>query len=144
MKVKCIINKNANVLPLVLPIDINEELSDENFVVSDLEATGSITGYDLSMGREYRVYGILEYDNEIRYLILDDSNIPVFHSSKLFQIIDSSLDIEWDTKVYIVNNKQLIITSYCDILDYNSLIDLVQEKPCAIKSFLDYKESKYD
>ncbi len=75
---------------------------------------------------------------------LKDSNIPAFHSSKLFQIIDSSLDIEWDTNAYIVNNKHLIITSYSDILDYHSLIDLVQEKTYAIKSFLDYKESKYD
>ncbi len=144
MKVKCIINRNVSVLPLVLPIDINKEFSDENFVVSNLESTGSITGYDLSIGRDYIVYGILEYDNKKRFLIQDDSNIPAFHSSKLFQIIDSSLDIEWGTKAYLVNNKQLIITSYCDILDYNSLIDLIQENPYAIKSFLDYKETKYD
>ncbi|UKI51047.1 MAG: hypothetical protein L6U99_06920 [Clostridium sp.] len=59
-------------------------MSDENFVVTDLEASGSIIGYDLSVGREYVVYGILEYDCEKRvFLVQDDSNIPSFHSSKI-------------------------------------------------------------
>lgn len=144
MKVKCIINKNASIDPLVLPLDINEEMSDENFVVTDLEASGSIIGYDLSVGREYVVYGILEYDCEKRFLVQDDSNIPSFHSSKLFQIIDSNYDLEWETKTFLVNDKQLLITSYYDILDYNSLIQLIEKKSEAIRIFLDYKESKYD
>lgn len=144
MKVKCIINKNANVEPLVLPLDINEEMSDENFVVTDLEASGSILGYDLTLGKEYLVYGILEYGLEKKFLIQNDSNIPSFHSSKLFQIIDSNCDFEWATKTFLVNNKKLLITSYYEILNYNNLIELIEKKPKAIRKFLDYKESIFD
>ena len=141
MKVKCIINRNANITPLVLPLDINEEMSDENFIVTDLEASGSFIGYDLSVGREYGVYGILEYDCEKRFLVQDDSNIPSFHSSKIFQVIDSNYDLQWETKIFLVNGKKLLITSYYDILDYNVLIELIEKKPKAIRIFLDYKES---
>ncbi len=140
MKVKCLINKNANINPLVLPLDINKELSDDNFVVSDLEASGSITGYDLSVGRNYIVYGILEYDKETRYLVLDDSNIPTFHSSKLFQTIESDNNIEWDTMIFIVNGKELKITTYSDLLDYNNLVQLINKKTISIRKFLDYKD----
>ena len=141
VKVKCLINKNANVIPLVLPKLLNKEMSDENFVVLDLEATGGIMGYDLSLGSEYLVYGILEYDKEIKFLIQDDSNIPIFYSSKLFQIIDSNADLEWGTKTILVNDKELLINSYDDLLNYNNLIDLILKKPQAIKNFLAYKES---
>lgn len=144
MKVKCINNKNANIEPLVLPLNINEEMSDKNFVVTDLEASGSIIGYDLSVGREYAVYGILEYDCEKRFLVQDDSNIPSFHSSKLFQIIDSNYDFEWETKIFIVNGKKLLITSYYDILNYNRLINLIEKKNNVFRIFLNYKESRYN
>lgn len=98
----------------------------------------------MSVGRDYVVYGILEYDGEKRFLVQDDSNIPSFHSSKLFQIINSNSDFEWETKIFLINDKQLLITSYNNILNYNNLIELIEKKPKAIRIFLDYKESRYD
>ncbi len=142
MKVKCIKNRNAGIEPLVLPIRLQEKISNDNYILCDLEATGSLVGYDITIEREYDVFAILNYENETKFLIQDDSNIPVFHSSKLFVVVDDKEDFEWEDYSFDINDRKLLLKSYPELSEYSEIIGIIGRNPKTITKFLKYKERR--
>lgn len=64
------------------------------------------SGYPLTIGREYAVYGIAKVNHAVLYLILDDelntdyrtnSYEPVWYSKTLFNVLDERVDANWTT-----------------------------------------------
>lgn len=143
MKVKCIKNRNAGIEPLILPIRLQEKISEDNFVVCDLEAAGSsFDGFNITIDREYDVFAILQYEDETKFLIQNDDNIPEFHSSKIFTIVKNEDDLEWEDYSFTINNKKLFLKSYSDLGEYSEIVGIIERMPKAIKRFLDYKERR--
>lgn len=143
MKVKCIKNRNAGIEPLVLPIRLQEKISEDNFVVCDLEAAGSsFIGFNITVDREYDVFAILQYEDETKFLIQNDDNIPEFHSSKIFTIVKNEEDLEWEDYSFTINNKKLFLKSYSDLGEYSEIVGIIERMPGSIKRFLDYKERR--
>ena len=146
MKIICKKNHDENLSPTVLPIDINKPICgniyDDNFVTINLEPNfhGEFR-FDITVGRSYEVFGILIYDSKINYLISDDSGIPLFITSELFQMIDDSVNIYfWEKKKILVDNKLLLIEGFYELTDYQFIISLIEQKPTALKIFNNYKD----
>ena len=143
MILKCITNKGSYP-PLVVPYDINKDFEGENFVVSKdwytIDAT--IVGYTLTQGREYQVYGILISNDDIRYLVADDNNIPCFFPSGLFSVVENYICFDWQLTKYNIDNQQYILIGYSRLTSgYEDFRDLIGLDPAAIRKFIEYKDS---
>lgn len=140
MIVQCILNKGANISPLVLPYNINQEISEYNFIATIEESSGGVRfGYALTKSNSYTVYGVLIFKNHIRYLVQNDDNVPAFFSSKLFTILDNTISFDWEMKIYSIEKDNLIIIGYPDIVNYSAVRDMILKTPEAIRNFLNYK-----
>jgi hypothetical protein len=141
MKVICL-NNVCSIPPLVLPRAANKKLDSDNFTCySGCTISHSIFGHDISVDKIYEVYGIMVYNGQTRYLIQDDRQIPVFCPSALFQINNTSVFWNWKVREFEIGNKKMLIISDDQFIDsYSKLIDLVDGKPSAVKSFLDSKK----
>lgn len=142
MIVKCIKNQCDHPL-LVLPSKLGVEIDSNNAIVSSEWFTidTTISGYRITEGNDYTVYGMLFYTNQIRYLIADDNNMPGFFPSTLFSISKPHIWFDWEINEYTINSAKLIILGYAKITEkYEGLIDLIDRRKNAIRNFLDYKE----
>lgn len=143
MIVKC--KKNTNYSnPLVIPNNILKMLDEANYVSSTEWYTinSRESGYALKIGCDYVVYGILIYKNEIRYLIINEDNIPGFFPSDLFDVVEHYILFDWGLNVYnICLEKCVLIISENIIADYTEFKDLVNNETNAIKRFWEYKNS---
>lgn len=129
--------------PLVLPRDINEEISDENFVVSSEWYTidSIISGYSVTVSQEYRVYGVLCFNGEVRYLIFDDNNMPGFFPSSLFEIGQMNVLFDWEIKEYLVGPLALLFVGFPELCEsYSNLVGLIDCQRKSIERILEYKE----
>lgn len=129
--------------PLILPRN-NECNACSGDIVASSEwytINSNISGYSISMGREYTVYGILYYDRQVRYLILDDYGMPGFFPSTLFQLQKRNLFFEWEIGEYSIGEQTLFIIAYPDIChSYDNLLRLVEAKSDAISNFIRNKD----
>ena len=80
--------KMYNAVPLVLSQDIRLQLGETNYCSSSehLTVDSVVEGYSLSREKVYPVYGLLTANDRLRYLIVDDENIPGFFPESLFQV----------------------------------------------------------
>ena len=142
MKIICKKNKNIDFKPLVLPEKLNQNC--DEVVTCDVEPFGgSFDGFDITIDKEYDVFSILIYDNDIRCLIQNDSNIPEFHSIRMFDVINDELPFDLCIKKYYINGKLLTIIGYKEIIEYSKLIDLIRLTPNSIEEFNAYKKILY-
>lgn len=128
--------------PIVIPCEQESNLNINNFAVIDGYTIDSNTsGYRITLGARYQVYGLLLFREQIRYLIQDDKGIPIFCPSDLFGIESSSVYWDWEIAQYAILNTVLVFIGYPDVsASYQKLIELIESKPNAIESFLSYKE----
>lgn len=127
--------------PFVIPVCLDEPLSDSNFVCSIGYTIDSLLSeYDVSPKASYSVYGLIIYDGMTRYLIDDDKNIPILCPAELFAIKKGNLHWDWKAKQYSVNEKSLLLIGYPAEISYEDFISLVARKNNAIEKFLQYKE----
>ena len=141
MIVKCNVNK-CSYPPLVLPYLLTDELDHETIVTSRAGYTinRDFSGYCITEGRDYIVYGILFYKDQIRYLIADDENMPGFFPSILFRITEPYVWFDWEVNEYTVESEKMMIMGYSAITEtYEDLRDLIDNKADAVGKFLDYK-----
>lgn len=80
MRVVCVENKVASV---------SKEILDNYFI--------SYERFDVSIGKEYIVYGMTVYLGTIWYYLADDtySDYPIWHPSSLFDVVDGRLSRHW-------------------------------------------------
>ena len=140
MKVKCIINRLNNVNPFILikpEGPINEY--DDNYYVSSRDyytIDSNTNGYNLYIDEIYIVYGIMVFQNEMRYLLATTDIGPQWYPQQLFEIIDSMLPCDFHCGKFPSNNNTGMIISYKELAtDYSQLIGLMELSPKAIEKF---------
>ena len=91
MLVKCT-KATENAAPLVLPQDIRLPLGETNYCSSSEHFTidSVVEGYSLSREKVYPVYGLLTANDRLRYLIVDDENIPGFFQKVCFRLFHTT------------------------------------------------------
>ena len=142
MKVLC----NAvvsNCEPLIIPRNCRKAICDNNIVVSSEWYTidSTLSGYSISKGKEYDVYAILIYANQIRYLLLDDYGAPGFFPAQLFLISESTILSDWRIAEYPLSSQPLYLIGFPAITQtYNDLVNLIEGKKDAIVSLLEYRK----
>ena len=142
MNVKCIKNRGAYPL-LVLPIDNTQKTDEDNFVSSnDWYTIDSVTsGYCLTIGRQYIVYGVMIYQSQARFLILNDQGNPYFMPSELFANSDIAMCWDWEERHFYVDNMECKILASAELISsYDDLVSLVSLDENAFRRFLDYKK----
>ncbi len=98
--------------------------------------------YCVTIGNEYQVFAVALFNNEVRYLIAADDNIPYFFPSALFEIGNQMLPFDWEIAEYKLCLGKIQIIGYSKLTnDYTELRNLVNCTPEAIETFLAYKES---
>ncbi len=105
---------------------------------------GAAEGYSLTPGSAYEIYGILLFQNQTRYLLLDDRCIPGFLPSGLFHGLRGSVFFDWETCEYELDtdSREVLVFIGCPLLaaNYETLRDLIDGKAAAVAKFLEYKE----
>lgn len=141
MLVKCI-KTTAKAVPLVLPPDIQSPLGEANYCSSDEYFTidSAVDGYSLSCGKVYRVYGLLTVNGELRYLIVDEDNIPGFFPECLFQVVSHDAPAEWISREYIGPDAAVFYTAYPELNTYQDIPGIMEHRPSSVKRFIELKE----
>lgn len=117
-------------------------LNDSNFIASAEWHTinSKEVGFSISIEKEYYVYGILQYQNQIRFLLMDDNNMPGFFPSILFNIKQGDIPTGWVVKKHEIGDGDMIITTDPMLIDsYEDLKSIIEYKNAAIEAILDYK-----
>lgn len=144
MIIKCISNK-SNKGALILPIKNIDQSQDDAYAISSEWHTlnSEVSGYNISIDSKYFVAGIINWNNEVRYLISDDNGIPGFFPAELFQIYNSFIMFDWEINIFNIKQKQLLVIGYTQLAhDYNHLIGLVDMKSDDVKIFLNNKHKE--
>ena len=142
MNVKCINNRGTYPL-LVLPIDNTREIDEDNYVSSNEWYTidSVISVYCLTIGKQYLVYGVMIYQNKMRFLVLNDQGNPYFMPSELFANSDIAICWDWEERHFYVDKMDCKILASTEIISsYDDLISLVSLDENAFRRFLDYKK----
>ena len=142
MNVKCTNNRGTYPL-LVLPIDNTREIDEDNYVSSNEWYTidSAISGYCLTIDKQYLVYGVMIYQNKMRFLVLNDQGNPYFMPSELFDNNEIAICWDWEESHFCVDKMDCkILTSPELISSYDDLVSLVSLDENAFRRFLDYKK----
>lgn len=129
--------------PLVFPNDLNLPISNNNFVSSTVGYTidSNLLGYCITEGKEYTVYSLLVYNNQLSFLIADDNGIPGFFPSDLFSVEMPQFSWDWALKTYKIEKYILIAIGPIDfIYKYENIRDMIAGTKSAISWFLAYKK----
>lgn len=127
---------------LLLPLQKSASIEDDNFaLLMGYTVDQEITEYNITIGREYTVYGFLVYKNQVRFLIQDNDGLPFFCPDALFQIQQTEVFWDWEMTSFFVEDMPLYLVGYPAMeRNYSTLIDLVVKKNEAVKRFLEYKD----
>ncbi len=97
--------------------------------------------FDLTVGQEYVVYGIVVYHGEVRYLVQNDHGYPEFLPAGLFEISDSDIPICWEIGEMHLSEESIFVIGYSDLVhEYAHLRGLLQLEPRDVKIFLEFKQ----
>lgn len=144
---KCICNNNKNIIKqevFVIPYDIEKPINEENFVTFGYTASvGGVERYNITVDREYDVYGIVMYKGEIYFLVQNDDALLRLYNFRLFKITYNELFCEWGMKQYYIGEDIFTIISFGYFIEYNNFIKLLEDNKESIKVFLDYKNSMW-
>lgn len=142
MTVVCRFNQGS-FPPLVLPRSIHHEICDDNCIVSSEWYTidSELSGYSISIEKEYEVFGILVYKGQTRYLIEDDNCNLGFFPGELFSIVNKDLFFDWKVCNYSFTDSSILIIGYSELCEsYSNLISLLDESKDAISIFRENKD----
>lgn len=146
MKVICKQNKiydNYEVLVLFKK-ERPKNIYDDDYYVSErgYYNVGNDIIYDIKIGEEYEVYGIMFFEEKIRYLVIcNNSTMPNWIIDDVFEITDYKLPYNWNCNTFVSNNIMGTIIGYKElVIDYNHLLGLMSQNPKDIKIFIEQKE----
>ena len=72
---------------------------------------------------------------------MDDDNMPGFFPSTIFMIENSLMYFDYECRKYQINNSELIIIGYSDLVNnYDEICDLMFLRESAIENFLYNKD----
>ena len=108
-----------------------------------LEGSDRIVDYHewITLNKEYNVYGISIFDEDVTYLILDRTEKARWYKAELFEIIDTWIPNNWHHKFYGYDNYGLTAKwSYYEQIDEKHHIDLLEREREA--EYIFYKRRK--
>ena len=99
-----------------------------------------LVGYSIIVGKEYSVYAILQYDNQLYYLIQDEDAMAVLVPHNLLKICDNKIPFDWSINSFELEKGTLLIVGYDNLtLNFSAVCDLAEQKGVAVRHFLEYK-----
>lgn len=141
MIVTCLNNKYEKQL-LVLPNQETKTVKFDEFVIVSgwYSIYQQLVGYSITVDKKYTVYGILQYDSQLYYLIQDEEAMAVFVPHSLMKICDNTIPFDWTINSFELEKGTLLIIGYNELtLNYKALCDLIEQKGVAVRHFLEYK-----
>ena len=92
---------------------------------------------DLTINKEYIVYGICYYDYIFKYLVYEDLNQPFWYACELFEIINDKIPSSWYFSfLYHLDSPMKILLGYDELVnneDHND--DLLDKNESAERIF---------
>lgn len=96
--------------------------------------------FDITLDREYVVYGVCIWRNVILYLISDDIDNPNWYPAELFSVIDSKISDGWSFTTYDDGEYDVEATlGYPQLLDKSHYVKLIERESEALKIFFQEK-----
>lgn len=91
----------------------------------------------ISVDSVYEVYGIVMFQEDILYLIIDDYDMTNWYNSELFNIEDSRITRPWHYKFCGYNDRGMTsICGYKELVESNQHYNgLIEREKCDIKIF---------
>ena len=80
----------------------------------------------LTLGRQYVIYAVSIYQSAPFVLIIDDSDLPVFKSASLFQLVTRGIPRDWICNINLGSGVDLVLGPEFlarDLDSYNRMID---------------------
>lgn len=98
--------------------------------------------YDIQIGKEYEVYGIMFFETRIRYLVIcDNSAMPNWIIDDMFEITDCKLPYNWYCNTFVSNNIMGTTIGYKELaIDYKHLLGLMSQSPKDVSIFINQKD----
>lgn len=143
MKVICR-NTIGNYPVLVLPVYVNEPITESNYIADKAYYTidAERMGFSITEKRLYEAFGVMFYLNRVYYLLQDDKGVPGFLPSDLFDVVDNNVFFDWEIASYRIEGGTLTWIGYPELSRcYDDFRDLFQLKKKAVSDFLRYKKS---
>jgi len=149
MKVVCNQNKmdkEYEVLVLFKP-EGQKDIYDEDYYATESGYYYNVRDdehvYDITIGKEYEVYGIMIFEGKIRYLVICDNTLtPNWITNDMFEIKDNRLPYNWCCNKFVSNNIEGTIIGYKELSNnYQHLLGLMSRKPDDMKIFLEEKDN---
>lgn len=100
MKVRCVNNNGY----LFSPIKVKEGHNQKTLY------------NEISINKDYNIYGIVLYEEGLRYLIFDDYETPYWYPAELFNIIDNKVDVTWYYEFYGYEESVSAIWGYYELV----------------------------
>jgi len=144
MRITCKNNSLPATMPLYFSRTIDFSPKDEDYVYScDYYTISSAkNGYNVTIGKEYKVYGIMFVDNKVRYfVIMDGYSSPRWLPSELFDVSDPQIPFDWKVGSYISNFGEGMYLGYSELTDYPFMLDLLDGNLDAGKRFCQIREN---
>ena len=142
MIAKCVCNEYTGPA-LVLPTQVDGVTSTFDLVIVGgwFSIYGERVGYNITIGKKYDVYGVMQYDGHIYYLIQDEWALCCFAPHSLFEIYKLDIPFGWKINCFNIEHGPLLIIGYDGITDsYDKLIQLINRDRDMVREFLDYKD----
>ncbi|MED4129768.1 phosphoribosylaminoimidazole synthetase [Shouchella miscanthi] len=107
------------------------------------EGNEDLTNYgEITIGKEYIVYGIIHYEGGFRYLVYDDFETIYWYPAELFEVIDSNLPSNWHFKFFGQNAEPIsAIMGYKELLNDDHVDGLAELESEDIEIFLQMKNT---
>ena len=141
MLVTCLNDKYDKQL-LVLPTQENKTVKFDELIIGSgwYSVSQELVGYSITVDKKYLVYGILQYDGQLFYLIQDENAMAVFVPHSLMKICDNTIPFDWSINSFELEKGTLLIIGYNELtLSYKAVCDLAEHKSNAVRYFLEYK-----
>lgn len=89
-----------------------------------------------SMGQTYSVYGVIMYENSLKYLLFDAYGMPNWYPAEIFAVIDSRMPANWHFAFYGSDNSLTAIWGYEELVISETHYDeLCEQEPTALSLF---------
>lgn len=127
---------------IVLPRDIHYPLGENNYCCSSEWFTidSTTSGFSLTRKKQYLVYGLLNINGRIRYLLKSDEKIPGFFPAELFHAVDLEYGPGWICRRYPLASSILILTTFPELNTYQDIIGIMDINPSFVRKFVEFAE----
>jgi|APAga8741244001_1050109.scaffolds.fasta_scaffold02488_2 hypothetical protein len=103
---------------------------------------------ELQVNKEYYVYGMILYEEGLKYLIYIESEMPAYplwYPAELFEVVDDSLPSDWNYKYNgVIDDAVAAVWGYKELVSSESHFDgLSEQENKDIELFLRRKKEMY-